>query len=222
MKYSRFQKLLSLPATLSFVFGTSIFFCQNVNAAKNGEPAPLFSGLNSLGKNTSLEDFKGKWVVLEWHNKDCPFVKRQYDSGHLQKIQERWTKDGVIWLSIISSAKGKEGYVDAKGANKDVKSHHAHVTATLLDPLGTIGHAYDAKTTPHLFVINPKGILIYQGALDNRPNADPATAKTDVTEGEGPYIDYVSLALDEAKNQGKAEISTPTSDQYGCSIKYKN
>jgi thioredoxin-related protein len=179
-------------------------------AAKVGAPAPDFTGTSSAAQDISLAQYQGKYVVLQWHNKDCPYVRAHYDSGNMQNLQGEWTAKGIIWLTIISSAAGKQGYVDAKGAEADVRANGAAPTATLLDPAGTIGRAYRAQTTPHMFVINPQGTLIYDGAIDNRAT----TSKAKV----GGSTNYVSLALTEAM-AGKP-LSLPTSRPYGCSVKY--
>jgi hypothetical protein len=179
-------------------------------AAKVGAPAPAFTGTSSAAQDISLAQYQGKYVVLQWHNKDCPYVRAHYDSGNMQKLQQEWTGKGIIWLSIISSAAGKQGYVDAKGAEADVRATGAAPTATILDPAGTIGRAYRAQTTPHMFVIDPRGTLIYDGAIDNRAT----TSKANV----GGSINYVSLALTEAM-AGKP-LSQPTSRPYGCTVKY--
>jgi peroxiredoxin len=185
-------------------------------AAKVGVSAPSFTGTGSDGKAYQLSDFKGKWVVLDWHNQSCPFVKSQYQ-GKMQKLQAKWTKKGVIWFSVISSASGKEGSVTADEANTDVKEHKARLTATLMDSNGVIGHAYEAKTTPHMFIINPQGVLVYNGAIDNAPLKDDVVAKND--DGE-PFINYVDKALKEGL--GGKKISVPTTAPYGCHVKYAN
>jgi peroxiredoxin len=179
-------------------------------AAKVGAPAPDFTGTSSTAQELSLAQYRGKYVVLQWHNKDCPYVQAQYGSGNMQKLQKEWTSQGVIWLTIISSAVGKQGSVDAHGAEADVRNTAAAPTATILDPAGTIGRAYGAQTTPHMFVIDPQGTLVYNGAIDNRAT----TSKADV----GGSINYVSTALTEGM-AGKA-LSHPTSRPYGCSMKY--
>jgi hypothetical protein len=153
--------------------------------------------------------------VLEWHNQDCPFVKSQYAQGKMQKLQAKWMGKGVQWFTVISSAPGKEGYVQADDANKDVKKNKAHVSAVFLDPKGTMGKAYGAKTTPHMFIIDPKGNLIYDGAIDNAPREDALSAKTE--DGQ-PYVNYVDKALTEAK-AGKT-VSIPNTPPYGCHVKY--
>ncbi|HVZ79759.1 MAG TPA: redoxin domain-containing protein [bacterium] len=184
-------------------------------AAELNKPAPDFSAVDSKGKVHELKKLKGLYVVLEWHNQDCPFVRSQYAKGKMQKLQEKWVGRGVQWFTVISSAPGKEGYVDADGANQDAKKNKAHVTATLLDPKGKLGRAYGAKTTPHMFVIDPKGDLIYDGAIDNAPLEDAIEAKT----GDGqPYVNYVDKALTQSKAGQK--VSDPAMAPYGCHVKY--
>jgi peroxiredoxin len=185
-------------------------------AAAVGQPAPGFSAADTHGKPVKLSALKGKTVVLEWHNPDCPFVKSQY-KGKMQKLQKKWTDQGVVWLSIISSAPGLEGSVDAAGANADVKETQSNVTATLLDPTGKIGHAYGAKSTPHMFVIDPKGVLIYNGAIDNAPLEDAAADKT---QDGTPYVNYVDQAL--TQSQAGQKVATPSTAPYGCGVKYAN
>jgi alkyl hydroperoxide reductase subunit AhpC len=184
-------------------------------AAVVGKPAPDFSAVDSKGKVHELKKLKGLYVVLEWHNQDCPFVKSQYAQGKMQKLQAKWMGKGVQWFTVISSAPGKEGYVQADDANKDVKKNKAHVSAVFLDPKGTMGKAYGAKTTPHMFIIDPKGNLIYDGAIDNAPREDALSAKTE--DGQ-PYVNYVDKALTEAK-AGKT-VSIPNTPPYGCHVKY--
>lgn len=190
--------------------GVTVSASLTVQAAKVGEPAPAFTAVDSNGKQVSLSQYKGKFVVLEWHNKDCPFVKKHYDSGNLPRLQKEWTAKQVIWLSIISSAPGKQGHVDGAGANQDVKEHNAAPTATLLDPKGEVGKLYGAKTTPHMFIVSPQGQLIYNGAIDDKASADAADIATSKN--------YVSQALTEAL-AGKA-VSQATTPPYGCSVKY--
>lgn len=174
-----------------------------------GQPAPLFIGLDSNGKAVSLDDFANQTVVLEWTNHQCPYVRKHYDSGNMQALQSEATADGVVWLSIISSAPGNEGYVDGAKANELTESRSAKPTAVVLDPTGTIGHAYEAKTTPHMFVID-KGKLAYMGGIDDIRS----TRKEDIPKA----TNYVRAALAEIK-AGKP-VSTPESTPYGCSVKY--
>lgn len=176
----------------------------------SNHPAPNFTLTDSNGQKHSLSDYKGKFVVLEWFNPDCPFVKKHYNSGNMQKLQKEYTTKGVVWLSIDSSASGKEGYYPAKGLNKFMTEKGGSTTAIFTDSDGKVGHLYGAQTTPHMFVIDPKGILIYQGAIDDTPSADPADVKT--------AKNYVSAALDAAFDAKPVTMSDTKS--YGCSVKY--
>jgi hypothetical protein len=179
-------------------------------AARVGEPAPDFTATDSNGKVHKLSDYKGKFVVLEWTNRGCPYTQKHYNSGSMQRLQREWTNRGVIWLTVISSAPGKQGYVSASEENAYLKQVNAAPTAVLMDPTGAVGHLYDAKTTPHMFVIGPQGTLLYNGAIDDRPTTDTA----DVNGAKN----YVTAALNEA-TAGKP-VSNPTSRPYGCSVKY--
>jgi peroxiredoxin len=181
-------------------------------AARVGEKAPDFMATDSNGVEHTLSEYAGKYVVLEWHNNGCPYVRKQYNSGNMQKLQKEWTARGVVWLTVISSAPGMQGYVTAKEENTYLKQMNAAPTAALLDPTGTLGHLYDAKTSPHMFIIDPSGKLIYDGAIDDQPTPDPASV--------AGATNYVSQALAEAL-AGKP-VSVPTSRPYGCSVKYAN
>src|SRR5262249_26228958 len=134
-----------------------------------GQPAPAFTAVDSNGKSHSLSEFKGRTVVLEWTNDGCPYVGKHYNSGNMQKLQQEATGAGVVWLSVISSAPGKQGYVTGAEANTLTTSRNAHPTAVLLDPTGAIGRDYEAQTTPHMFVIDKTGVLRYMGAIDDKP-----------------------------------------------------
>lgn len=178
--------------------------------AKVGAMAPEFNVVDMNGKSQKLPDFSGKYVVLEWLNYGCPFVGKQYGSGNMQSLQKEWTSRNVVWLSVISSAPGQQGHTESDKAKADYKSKGSHATTVLLDQNGIVGKAYGAATTPHMFIIDPTGKLIYNGAIDDKPTTDLADIKT--------AKNYVSAALTEAM-AGKA-ISTPTSQPYGCSVKY--
>ena len=182
------------------------------DAPKVGQPAPAFTATDMNGTSRSLSEFKGKYVVLEWHNQSCPFVKKHYDSGNMQKLQKELTGKGAVWLSIISSAPGAQGYVTAEEEKKYLAEKQAAPTHVLFDPEGTIGHAYGAKTTPHMFVIDDQGVLIYAGAIDDNPSSDAAGAAT--------AKNYVRAAYEEASS-GKP-VSTASTAPYGCGVKYKN
>jgi peroxiredoxin len=181
-----------------------------VSAAKVNEAAPDFSVTDSNGKTHKLSDFKGKWVVLEWHNQGCPYVKKHYSSGNMQKLQKEWTAKGVVWLTVISSAQGQQGYVTPAQANTYVADQKAAPTAVLLDPTGKMGMAYGAKTTPHMYVISPDGKLLYNGAIDDKPTTDV----NDVPAASN----FLNAALNEAM-AGKA-VAMPTTKPYGCNVKY--
>jgi peroxiredoxin len=198
------KKLLT---TLSLLL-TAATLCAA--APKVGEPAPDFTLTDLQGKQHSLADFKGKYVVLEWNNPDCPFVHKHYDSGNMQKLQQEAEKKGAVWLTINSGAQGKQGAYSPEKLQQILKEKNASPTAYLLDPEGKVGRAYQAKTTPHMFVINPQGNLIYDGGIDNKPTPDQA----DIAGA----TNYVRAALTESM-EGKP-VSTATSKPYGCSVKY--
>jgi hypothetical protein len=179
-------------------------------AAKIGEAAPDFTATASSGKTVHLADYRGKYVVLEWHNNGCPYVGKHYRSGNMQRLQKEWTGRGVMWFTILSSGPGKQGYATASEENDYLTKMQAAPTAALLDPTGDIGHLYDAKTSPQMVVINPEGTLIYSGAIDDKPT-------TDLEDIQGA-TNYVSLALEQSM-AGKP-VQTPTTRPYGCSVKY--
>ena len=179
-------------------------------AAKVGDHAPDFTATASNGKTIHLSDYRGKYVVLEWHNNGCPYVGKHYKSGNMQRLQKQWTRDGVIWFTILSSAPGKQGYVTASEENDYLTKMQAAPTAALLDPSGGIGHLYDAKTSPQMVVINPQGVVIYSGAIDDKPTTDLQDVPT--------ATNYVSLALQQSM-AGKP-VETPSTRPYGCSVKY--
>ena len=178
-----------------------------------GSPAPDFKGVDSNGVTHSLSEYRGKFVVLEWANQGCPYEQKHYLSGNMESLQKQWTGKGVVWLSIISSAPGEQGYVTPAQENDYLKTMKASPTAALLDPQGTIGHLYDAKTTPHMFVIDPAGVLAYRGAIDNSPDG----------EGESPtggkLVNYVDQALDDLA--AKRPVAVAETKAYGCGVKYR-
>jgi len=179
-------------------------------AAIVGKQAPPIELRDSNGKIVRLDAFKGKFVVLEWVNFQCPFVGKQYGSGNMQKLQKDYTEKGAVWLSICSSAQGKQGHVTGKEANALVEEKGAAPSRFLLDPKGIVGKAYGAKTTPHMFVIDPKGTVVYNGAIDDTPSTD----KADIATAKN----YVVAALDAAMAGKKVE--TAVTQPYGCSVKY--
>lgn len=177
-----------------------------------GQPAPELTATDTKGVSHSLSDFRGKTVVLEWTNHDCPYVKKHYDTGNMQALQREATAEGVVWLTIISSAPGKQGYVTPEEADALTAGRDAAPTAVLFDPEGTAGKAYGARTTPHMFVIDPEGTLVYMGGIDDRPTA----SKEDV-EGARNYVREALTAL-----RSGQDVPQSTSRPYGCSIKYKS
>ena len=189
-----------------------IFFSLTlIQAADLDKPAPDFTLKDYNGKAYKLSDFKGKYVVLEWVNFGCPFVGKHYNSGNMQALQKKYTSEGVIWLSICSSAEGKQGYYAAKDLADVTKQHGVNSTAYLIDESGEVGKLYDAKTTPNMYIINPAGKLIYAGAIDDVRSTNVEDIKT--------AKNYVSSVLDDCL-AGKMVESTATTP-YGCSVKYK-
>ena len=192
--------------TLLFVFGAGLAHAKVANNAQ----APEFSLAGDDGKTHTLSANKGKYVVLEWYNKDCPFVKKHYGSGNMQKLQ-KWAKDkGVVWLSVISSKEGAQGYLTADQAKDVIKANKIESAAIVFDTDGKVGKVYGAKTTPHMYVIDPKGTLIYNGGIDDKPTPSPA----DIASSRN----HVKAALEESM-AGKP-VSVATSQPYGCNGKY--
>jgi peroxiredoxin len=175
-----------------------------------GQAAPDFSLPDTNGQTHQLSQYKGKWVVLEWYQPDCPFVRKHYGSGNMQALQKEFTAKGVVWLSIDSSAPGEEGNYPADKLNEIASSQGVARTALLLDPDGKVGHAYGAKTTPDMYIINPDGKLVYEGAIDSKPTTSVADLKV--------ATNYVKAALDDSMT-GKSVPQTVTRP-YGCSVKY--
>ncbi len=176
-----------------------------------GTAAPDFSLTDAKGETYSPSQYKGKYVVLEWFNPECPFVKKHYGTGNMQKLQEEYTSKGVVWLTIDSNAPGSEGNLSADAANKVMTGWKTRQTALLLDPEGKVGRAYGAKNTPNMVVINPEGKIVYEGAIDSKATPNPADIPNSTN--------YVKVALDESL-AGKP-VSTSTTKPYGCSVKYK-
>ncbi|MCC2957621.1 redoxin domain-containing protein [Massilia sp. IC2-477] len=174
-----------------------------------GQQAPAFKGVDAAGKPVSLDQYKGKYVVLEWVNPDCPFVKKHYDSGNMPVTQKYAADKGVVWLSVSTSADGDNSKKSA-AINDWVKAKKAMPTATIMDTGGAIGRAYGARTTPHMYLIDPAGKLVYAGAIDSKPTANPSDIKG--------ATNYMTLAIDEAL-AGKT-LSQAVTKPYGCSVKY--
>lgn len=201
-------KLALGALTLALLTGSLLAFrtAESASSVAVGSAAPDFTLTDADGKSHTLSGFKGKTVVLEWTNPGCPFVVRHYKGGNMQALQKKYTEQGIVWLSINSTNKSHQDYLDAAGLKKNREEWKVASTAILSDADGKVGSLYNAKTTPHLFIIDKEGKLAYQGAID------------DDARGNGAKVNYVEKALDEL-SAGKA-VSTPTTQSYGCSVKY--
>ncbi len=186
-------------------------FANGLKEPTVGSPAPAFTLTDTKGKQHNLANYKGKYVVLEWVNFGCPFVKKHYESGNMQSTQKKAVDKGVVWLSVCSSADGKQGHMSADDWNDEIVSRKLASTAVLIDESGTVGKTYGAKTTPHMYIINPAGVLIYKGAIDDKPS----TNQDDIPGARN----HVLAALDETL-AGKP-VSMASTTPYGCSVKYK-
>lgn len=204
----KIMKIKLLAMTLALGLAACL---PSANAAVEvGEKAPNFTAVDTNGVEHSLSDFKGKNVVLEWSNHECPFVVKHYSVGNMQKLQKEATDNGAVWLTIVSSADGKQGHVTPEEANMIMKEKSAHSTARIMDPSGEIGKLYDAKTTPHMFVIDKEGMLAYAGAIDSN-----SSFSSDAIAGA---TNYVSAALTSLKAGEPIEVAS--TKPYGCSVKY--
>jgi peroxiredoxin len=183
---------------------------QAAESASVGQPAPNFKLMGSDNKAHALSSFEGKYVVLEWTNPNCPFVKKFYGSNTMQSLQKDETAKGVAWLRINSGAPGHDGYQTPADLAAYISENHVAATASLIDPTGKVGHMYGARNTPEMFVIDPKGTLIYAGGIDNKPSTDP--------EDISSATNFVKAALDESM-AGKP-VAVATAPPYGCSVKY--
>ncbi len=201
------KKILCTMALASAAFS----FATSANAAVEvGKAAPTIKAVDIHGKEFDLNAQKGKTVVLEWTNHECPFVKKHYGTDNMQKAQKKATDNGVVWVTIVSSADGKQGNVTAEEAQKVIAEKGSYETTRILDPSGEIGKTYGAKTTPHMFVINAEGNIAYMGAIDDNSSFKPSTV-------EGAK-NYVLAALDDLA-AGHA-VGTAQTEPYGCSVKY--
>ncbi|HEY0626411.1 MAG TPA: redoxin family protein [Allosphingosinicella sp.] len=190
--------------------GSSSVEEKSATAPVVGQPAPNFQLADLDGKPVSLSGFKGKTVVLEWNNPECPYVKKHYGSGNMQKTQTTAVNDGVVWLTINSGAPGNQGHMDAAQAKAVLAQNGARSSAYLLDANGKVGKLYDARTTPHMFIVDQAGALVYAGGIDDKPTNDP----DDIAGARN----HVLAALSEIK-AGKP-VSVASSRPYGCSVKY--
>jgi hypothetical protein len=198
-------KFFALPLALALLMPAAPAFVV-------GQPAPDFTGTDSNGVKHTLSEHKGKTVVLEWTNPLCPFVVKHYESKNMQTLQKEATAEGVIWLTVASSAEGKEGYMSPADTNKYMTEQGSAATAWILDPSGDIGHLYGATATPNMFVIDPEGTLVYAGAIDDNDSFKPETIKG--------AKNYVREAMKAVKDGKKVEVAS--SKPYGCGIKYAN
>jgi peroxiredoxin len=199
-------------STVCLLMTLMVFGCGDAGSTgvSVGDGAVDFTLPGIDEKMVTLSDYNGKTVVLEWVNHGCPFVKKHYNSGNMQGLQRAYTQKGVVWLSICSSAPGKQGYFKAEKWLELTTEKGASPTAVLLDLEGDVGRQYGAKTTPHMYVINPEGALVYKGAIDDRPSADPQDVAT--------AHNYLSAALEETL--AGEEVSVASTQPYGCSVKY--
>jgi peroxiredoxin len=208
---SMFTGVMAIVAIVALVAGMVGILGSAANAAPQiGQVAPDFTAQNSKGDSVRLSQYRGKTVVLEWTNAECPYTRKHYTSGNMQGFQQLAQQNGIVWLTIVSSAPGKQGYVNGAEADALTASRHAAPTAVLLDPNGTVGHLYNAKTTPHMFVIDKNGALQYMGGIDS-----VATAEVDDIAHAEPYLKEAMLAV----AQGEKPPHSLTKP-YGCSIKY--
>jgi peroxiredoxin len=202
--------MMSLRRAAVFFTAIALAAPTAIAAPVVGQPAPAFTAVDTAGKTRSLAEFKGKTVILEWTNDGCPYVRKHYGSGNMQKLQRDATKAGYVWLSIISSAPGKQGYVNGAEADELTRTRGAEPTAVLLDPKGDVGRLYEAQTTPHMFVIDREGALRYMGAIDDQPTTEAAAISN--------ARNYVREAL--AALAAGRKIAETATDPYGCSVKY--
>ena len=208
---SLFSAIMAVAAIAALIVGlVGILGVAAAAAPQIGQVAPDFSAQDSKGDSLRLSQYRGKTVVLEWTNADCPYTRKHYTSGNMQSVQSLAQQKGIVWLTIVSSAPGKQGYVDGPAADALTESRHAAPTAVLLDPSGALARMYNAKTTPHMFVIDKNGALQYMGGIDSIATADV----DDIAHAE-PYLKEAMLAVAQGGKPPHA-VTRP----YGCSIKY--
>jgi peroxiredoxin len=200
------MKMTALLMSSALIFSSATALA----APTIGKPAPDATLRDSTGAVHQISDLHGMTVVLEWTNHDCPFVKKHYESDNMQSLQRKAAENEVVWLTIISSAPGKQGHVTPEQANALTASRNAAPSAVILDEDGSAGKLYDAKTTPHMYVINPAGALVYAGGIDSIPSADTADIAKAV-----PHLELAMVATAAGK-----DVPVATSRPYGCSIKY--
>ncbi|MBI4396639.1 MAG: thioredoxin family protein [Elusimicrobia bacterium] len=205
------SKKILAAGFIGIALGLTVLWKAQAADPEVGKNAPAFTLPDTAGGKKSLTDYKGKYIVLEWVNHGCPFVQKHYNSGNMQSLQKELTGRDAVWLSISSSAEGKQGFHTAAEWNELTQEKGAAPTAVLLDGDGKVGKRYGAKTTPHIFLISPEGALLYKGAIDDSPSTDVADVKT--------AKNHLRTAFEEAKS-GKP-VREPSTKPYGCSIKYK-
>lgn len=187
-------------------------FAQPAAAPAIGKPAPNFSAKDADGKTVSLADYKGKTVVLEWTNDECPFVKKHYGGQNMQALQKKWTGKDVVWLTVISSPPGEQGYADGNKAKKLSADRGAAPSAVILDPSGDVGRAFKAQVTPHMYIVRGDGTLAYMGGIDDKPST-----KLEDLKGAKNYVDNALTEIADGKT-----VSVPTSRPYGCTVKFSS
>ena len=195
----------SIAVFIAVIFSIAVLPVAGAAQAVVGSPAPQFTATDSHGQTQALNQYRGKYVVLEWHNQGCPYTRKHYVSGNMQSLQKEWTEKGVAWFTVISSAPGEQGYVTDAEENEYLAKMHADPTAVLMDSEGKLGRLYNAKTTPEMYVIDPEGKLIYEGAIDDRPTPDVSDIR-----GADNY-------LDDALTEAMVHSYTRS---YGCAVKY--
>ena len=203
--------MVSLLKSSATVIAGFLMTAAAYAARKSGNRPPIFRPRISNGKSVKLSDYRGKTVVLEWTNDGCPYVKKHYSSNNMQSLQKEAAQKGIVWLTIISSAPGAQGYLTSDEANKLTEKRGATPAAVILDPEGMLGHLYDARTTPHMFIVNGEGVLVYMGGIDDMATTEVEDIKT--------AKNYVRAALDDLA--AGAPIEDTVTRPYGCSVKYK-
>ncbi len=198
-----FKSLLAAAALAAFAMPA-------LAKTPTGSPAPDFNVVDTYGNAHSLSALRGKNVILEWTNDQCPYVKKHYGADNMQQTQKQLAGEDTVWVTVISSAPGKQGYVDAAAANALTTSRNAAPSAVVLDPSGDLGRAYDAKTTPHMYIIDPEGTLVYQGAIDSNRSASASTIP-----GAANYVKAAMADLDAGR-----DVVINDTQAYGCPIKY--
>lgn len=210
MLIAAFSIMMTTPLSPASAAGAAEKTTATPGSSAVGAPAPDFTGTDVDGKTRKLSDFRGKTVVLEWTNHECPFVRKFYDTDTMQNLQKEATSKGIVWLTISSSAESKQGFTPPREARTVMAREKSHETARILDSDGSIGRLYAASNTPQMFVINGEGTLVYAGAIDDKPSVSHATVRD--------AHNYVKAALDDIA--AGRPVQVPTSKPYGCGVKY--